>query len=146
MLNKQLSFHSEGPGFITNPSLLIILHNRRYDRIRKGRGYLNCQSGRVIFCQSGRFTFCQSGGVQYRKGPVLASPEGSYFADPEVSKFGGVLFVANPEGSQFGGVLFLPIRKGFILPIRRGPNSEESCFLPIRIFFTSAIAGILTCT
>ena len=52
--------------------------------------------------------------IPIRRGPVFANPEGTYFA--------------NTEGSQFGGVLFLPIRKGHILTIRRGPNSEWPVF------------------
>ena len=45
-----------------------------------------------------------------------------FCASPEESCF------ANPEGFHFGGVLFLAIRKGHILPIWRGPNSEGSSF------------------
>ena len=54
---------------------------------------------------------------QIRRGP---NPEGSCF-----HKTGGVpirrgLTFTNSEGSQSGGVSNLPIRKGPILPIRRG--------------------------
>ena len=68
----------------------------------------------MLFSQIGGVLFCQSGGSQFGGFLYFAKMEGSFFA--------------NPEGSQFGWVLFLPIRKGHILPIWRGHNSEGSRF------------------
>ena len=52
---------------------------------------------------------------------------------PEGSQFGGVPFWPNWRGPNSEGSCFLPIRRGpspedQTLPIRRGPNSERSCF------------------